>query len=186
MAKRSSRHNTKHSPFFLSFFFFQCLNIQVDVRLFKAEDWELVGWNPPSDGWFKVNTDGASKGNLGMASTGGLIRDSNGNWIPRFAHKVGHASSYTAELWAIMLGLHIAWSSGLRKIILETDFAVIAKKLQASKDQSGVNNIFNCTLELIHRNWVVQINLVYREANPCANWLANMALDLPFGTQIFS
>jgi len=32
-------------------------------------------WKPPPYGFFKVNIDGASKGNPGLASFGGAIRD---------------------------------------------------------------------------------------------------------------
>lgn len=32
----------------------------------------LVGWSFPPQGWVKLNTDGASKGNPGLAGAGGL------------------------------------------------------------------------------------------------------------------
>ena len=44
----------------------------------------MVRWNEPSSGWYKLNTDGLALGNLGRASGGGLIRDSNGFVGQRF------------------------------------------------------------------------------------------------------
>ena len=35
-----------------------------------------VGWNKPRNGWFKLNSDGASFGNPSKAGGGGIIRDS--------------------------------------------------------------------------------------------------------------
>lgn len=38
-----------------------------------------VGWTLSEGGWVKLNTDGAKKGNIGLASAGGLIRDHQDN-----------------------------------------------------------------------------------------------------------
>ncbi|XP_061339568.1 uncharacterized protein LOC133286197 [Gastrolobium bilobum] len=39
---------------------------------------EMIRWIPPEDGWIKLNTNGASKGNPGIASCGGLLRGPDG------------------------------------------------------------------------------------------------------------
>ena len=57
-----------------------------------------VRWEKPCTGWLKLNTDGASMGNTGLASGGSLLRDENGSWVGGFARKIGVASSFTAEL----------------------------------------------------------------------------------------
>jgi hypothetical protein len=51
---------------------------QVD-KLVKTSS--FIGWTPPPFGFFKLNTDGSALGNLGIASVGDLIRDSDGRWI---------------------------------------------------------------------------------------------------------
>ena len=38
-----------------------------------------VSWEKPKPGWFKLNTDGASRGSTGTAAGGRLIRDKGGN-----------------------------------------------------------------------------------------------------------
>ena len=43
----------------------------------------LVHWEAPLAGWLLLNTDGASKGNPGVAATGGVIRGDRGEWIFR-------------------------------------------------------------------------------------------------------
>ena len=41
----------------------------------------IVGWNKPSIGWHKLNTNGASIGNPSKAGGGGVIRDCHGVWV---------------------------------------------------------------------------------------------------------
>ena len=83
-------------------------------------DGTLVGhisWKYPKDGWIKLNTDGCSKGNPGVAGAGGVIRDHMGSWIGGFAKNIGICSSVTAELWAIYFGLQSTWDKGFRKVV---------------------------------------------------------------------
>lgn len=40
---------------------------------FRPRVERLVGWTRPSEGWLKLNTDGASRGNPGLASAGGVL-----------------------------------------------------------------------------------------------------------------
>ena len=51
----------------------------------------LVKWNNPIEEWFKLNTNGASRGNPSKAGGGGLIRDYNGRWIKGFRDSLGMA-----------------------------------------------------------------------------------------------
>ena len=57
-----------------------------------------IGWKYPVDEWIKLNVDGCSKGNQGLAGAGGVIRDHMGSWIGGFARNIGICSSVTAEL----------------------------------------------------------------------------------------
>lgn len=67
-----------------------------------------IRWNKPPNGWFKLNTDGASIGNSGKAGGGGLIRDSSGNWVKGFSRDIGFGTSILAEFWALRDGLTLA------------------------------------------------------------------------------
>ncbi|XP_013607689.1 PREDICTED: uncharacterized protein LOC106314355 [Brassica oleracea var. oleracea] len=78
-----------------------------------------ISWNRPTNGWFKLNTDGASRGNLGLATAGGAIRDEYGEWNGGFAINIGICSAPLAELWGVYYGLCIAWDRGIRQLELE-------------------------------------------------------------------
>ncbi|CAL1358711.1 unnamed protein product [Linum trigynum] len=80
-----------------------------------------IAWSSPVEGWVKLNIDGASNGNPGMAGVGGVLRDSMGHWIVGFMAKIGEATAALAELWAFYHGLDIAWKSGYRQIVVESD-----------------------------------------------------------------
>lgn len=49
----------------------------------------LVAWEPPDLGVVKINTDGASLGNPGVAGAGGLLRDGTGKWLVGFRAHLG-------------------------------------------------------------------------------------------------
>lgn len=85
----------------------------------------LLGWTPSKPSWIKLNTDGASKGNLGEASGGGLIQDSVGGWLGGFVVNIGHCIYMAAEFRASAQGLHGVWEAGYRRIVEETDSKVV-------------------------------------------------------------
>lgn len=62
----------------------------------------LVSWRPPSMGWVKLNTDGASHGNPGRATAGGVLRDGDGRWIQGFTFNIGVCSAPLTELWGVL------------------------------------------------------------------------------------
>lgn len=85
----------------------------------------LIHWSPTPQSKVKVNTDGASRGNPGIAGAGGVIRDANGKWLVGFAAHLGIASNMAAELHALRMGLILAWDEGFRDVICEMDALVI-------------------------------------------------------------
>ena len=50
---------------------------------------KLVRWEKPPSGWTKLNMNGASLGNPGVAGCGGIMRDERGNWVVGFARRIG-------------------------------------------------------------------------------------------------
>ena len=57
----------------------------------------LLFWHKPQVGWYKLNFDGASLGNPGEASGGGLICDFHGRWVKGYMRYIGIATSIIAE-----------------------------------------------------------------------------------------
>jgi hypothetical protein len=66
---------------------------------------------PPLVSWIKCNIDGASSGNPGIASCGGVFRDSDAEFLLAFAEPLGVASSYSAELSGALRAIEIAFAN---------------------------------------------------------------------------
>ncbi|KAH7844680.1 hypothetical protein Vadar_030567 [Vaccinium darrowii] len=138
-----------------------------------------VSWTKPKPSCFKLNTDGASKGNPGASSCGGIIRDSEGKWIYGFHRNMGYATSLKAELWALRDGLVIATHVGFleNKLEVEVDATAVLKLID-DRDDDNIHGdlkkvVADCRL-LLEKLGLTTPNHVYREANQCADILANV------------
>ncbi|KAK0585155.1 hypothetical protein LWI29_024028 [Acer saccharum] len=70
-----------------------------DTKKKKAAS--TADWSPPSQGAFKFNVDGSTRGNPGSAGIGGVLWDFRGKVIGSFSKHVGIADAITAEIYAI-------------------------------------------------------------------------------------
>ena len=88
-------------------------DVEIAVSAFYSKKTEpsmkvskLIAWEFPSIGWFKFNTDGASKrnqdlhgaatGHSGKSGAGGLLRDCSGTWICGYTCKIAFSTSLQA------------------------------------------------------------------------------------------
>ena len=136
-------------------------------------------WEPPESGWIKLNIDGASNSNLGRAGGGGLLRNSDDNWIRGFSRSMGTCSSLMVELWALKDGLYLAKELGFSSIYIEVDAKLIVGLLF---NPSCVNLVmepllFDCR-NLLQDFTNLVVRHVFREANQCADTLAKIGLHL--------
>jgi ribonuclease HI len=134
-----------------------------------------ISWQAPPMGWYALNTDGAAKISDNKAGCGGIIRTNTGDWVEGFTKALGDTTAYMAELWGVFEGLILAKRRGVTKLDLRIDSEVIVKSLQVRKNGS----IMGCTLmkkiyKVLAEFQEVRITHVFREANRCADMLANM------------
>ncbi|KAL9816790.1 putative reverse transcriptase domain, ribonuclease H domain, ribonuclease H-like superfamily [Arabidopsis thaliana] len=85
----------------------------------------LVGWSVPAEGWLKLNTDGASRGNPGLSTAGGVLRGREGEWLGGFSLNIGRCTAPAAELWGVYYGLYLAWEKKVSRVELEVDSALV-------------------------------------------------------------
>ena len=135
-------------------------------------------WECPPSSWFKLNTDGSSIGNPGKAGGGGVLRDSNGNWVRGFSSSFGITSSIQAELRALKDGLVMALELNVLYLVVEMDSLVAVDLVSSNK----ATNVFlspvvdDCRF-LLNRFEQVSVIHIYREANSCADALAKAGGD---------
>ena len=136
-----------------------------------------VSWEKPDPGWLKLNTDGSLSGSVGTTAGGGLIRDEFGNWVIGFSRKIGRIDSFIAELWALRDGLQLCHQLNACAVLVELD----AKSLvDALNNSSYCNSVISPLLDdcklLMVQTPQIRIKHTYREANKCADRLANLGL----------
>lgn len=95
----------------------ETLGVQIQEPVFRRGRW--VAWIKPGSNVYKLNTDGPRKGNA--ATRGGVLRDSEGDFILGFTTRFKHSDALRAELDAIHLGLQICASKHLWHTVIETN-----------------------------------------------------------------
>ncbi|KAG7559686.1 Reverse transcriptase domain [Arabidopsis thaliana x Arabidopsis arenosa] len=145
-----------------------------------------IAWQPPLGEWVKLNTDGASRGNPGLAAAGGALRDGTGRWRGGFVLNIGICSAPLAELWGVYYGLYIAWERRITRLELEVDSELVVGFLKSGiSDSHPLSFLVRLCHGFLTRDWIVRISHVYREANRLADGLANYAFTLPLGIHLF-
>jgi ribonuclease HI len=145
----------------------------------------FVSWKPPPVGWVRLNTDGSCRDG-GHIGCGGIIRGSDGEWLGGYSKYIGIGSAYLAELWGVFEGLLYARRLRFQYIELHVDSLVVAKAIMSQGNGSWRGRSL---VERIHRllalDWEVVISHTYREANKCADALANYGCSMDSGIIYF-
>ncbi|CAL1407041.1 unnamed protein product [Linum trigynum] len=141
-----------------------------------------IGWKLPPPGWWKLNVDGASNGNPGVAGAGGVLRGSDGRWAGGFCASLGCCSAVMAELWGLYHGLDIAWRHGCRTLMVESDSKLAIELVNNRTDPlHPYATLLAAIRRKIAQDWVVRLSHVYREGNRVADWLSKHSLVYPYG-----
>ena len=134
-----------------------------------------ISWKKPLAGWMKLNTDGVVFGNSIQVGGGGVIRDSNGEWVAGFVRKLGSMSSILAELWALKDGLLLARQLDILNVNIELDADLIVHLLNnPSFHNLMFKPLLNDCKNLIKTFPSCTMAHVFRETNRCADKLANI------------
>lgn len=128
---------------------------------------------PPQN--FKLNVDGASKGNPGLAGGGGLIRDHHGSLVLAYSHFYGPCHSLVAEARAMLDGLRYAAACDIKLHSVESDSLVLVNIIKTSSISPW--RLIPLISELRSLITFLEADIVhtYREGNHAADGLANHA-----------
>uniref|UniRef100_M1D7E5 Reverse transcriptase n=1 Tax=Solanum tuberosum TaxID=4113 RepID=M1D7E5_SOLTU len=138
---------------------------------FKAK-W--VRWYPPPCGWWKCNTNGASRGNPGPSSAAFCVRNHEGYLLCAKGITIPDSYSLVAEVIAIRIGLQFCLENQIPNIIVESDSLAIVNII------NGVWKIlWRVTVEVnsirkMMNSWPVRVQHSLREGNTLADFLANL------------
>ncbi|KAH0678922.1 hypothetical protein KY284_020007 [Solanum tuberosum] len=98
-----------------------CYMEEISLRGRPSFQHKIVRWSPPSVGWLKCNTDGASRGNPGPSAAAFCIRDHNDNFLGEKGVKIPDFTNLVAEAITMREGLQYYLENQLSHIIMEPD-----------------------------------------------------------------
>lgn len=144
----------------------------------NSEARKNCNWSPPPQGWYKLNFDGASRGNPGLSGIGCIIHNETGRWLMKLEKHIPPTSNNLAELEAVSEGIKVCLKLGLSKVIIKGDSQIV---INALRKKSTPNWVLNSKLEeiikLMEGLETFQLIHIYREGNTLANELANLGVD---------
>lgn len=143
-------------------------------------------WTPPPPGTFKLNFDGASKGNPGRAGFGGIFRDHEGKPLLLYMGNIGWDTNNSAELEGMRQGLSLSHIHGFHPLEIEGDSQILINMANQLLQGAHANKVANswrleARLGLIEQwlntNRALLFKHVKRDGNKVAELLANMGVD---------
>ena len=103
--------------------------------------------------------------------------DSFGNWIGRFATKVGVCTAFEAEVCAIIHDLRFAWEKGARQLEVEIDSLQVFHWVTERTQIQRFSNLLVVCKNLLSLPWRIEFKHILRESNTVVDALASYALQ---------
>ncbi|KAJ1375378.1 Ribonuclease H domain [Sesbania bispinosa] len=146
-----------------------------------------VRWEPPYDGWIKLNSDGAAVNNSHYGACSGVFKNHHGNFLLAFSHRFDSNSPLEAELSGILKGLHLAWQYQCYNLIVEVDCAHDIRLINSGcQDPHPLKNLIDPIQSILTRHWCVHFPHVLREANQPADRMAAFGLQQTISDCVFN
>ncbi len=126
-----------------------------------------------------VYSDGASRGNPGLAAAGAVVIDPQGTVQREISEALGVTTNNVAEYRGLIAGLEAALELGARQVEVRMDSELIVRQAlgRYRVKNPGLIPYFNQLNQLRRRFDQVDFHHVRRELNKHADALANRALD---------
>ncbi|XP_057821930.2 uncharacterized protein LOC131034453 [Cryptomeria japonica] len=93
----------------------------------------MAKWSPPLFPSFKLQFDGATKGNPGKSRIGVIIFDHSSNIVMAVGKYIGYGTNNMAEFQALSFGLDLAHSLNIKDIVIEGDSMLVCQAVAAKK-----------------------------------------------------
>lgn len=147
---------------------------------------DYIQWNPPPNGWVKLNCDGARTDGEGRAGCGGVVRNDSGKFCFAFSCNLGECSVLASELWAILYGARLAWERGFQNIIIESDSLLAINLLKnGCSSRHPCYALVHQIMQVIGGVPTIRSHHILREANQVADLLAKNGLFLDVRCRLF-
>jgi ribonuclease HI len=134
---------------------------------------------PKARRYARVFSDGASRGNPGMAGAGAVILDEKGEVVERLKRFLGKQTNNIAEYEGALLGIRRAQELGIREIDVVADSQLLIRQLggQYRVKNEGIRPLYEAAMQLLRSFDKVRLIHVPREQNTLADEMSNRAID---------
>jgi ribonuclease HI len=128
---------------------------------------------------YKLQFDGCSKSNPGIAGAGAVIYKFNEEISNKIKFVGNNATNNAAEYVGLIIGLKEAISLGIKNIVVEGDSMLVIKQMKGEYKVKSTNlfDLYNEASELSKNFDYISFNHVYRENNKRADELSNLAIS---------
>ena len=130
-------------------------------------------------GTCSLYTDGASRGNPGLAGAGMVLLDADGQEIAAKSAYLGRCTNNVAEYKALLLGLELARQAGCAKLAVYLDSELIVRQLNGiyKVKNAALKPLYEQARQLLQSFAEVSVTHVVRAKNKRADELANQGID---------
>ncbi|KAE8669528.1 hypothetical protein F3Y22_tig00112231pilonHSYRG00194 [Hibiscus syriacus] len=142
-------------------------------------------WNTPEPGWICLNVDGVVSSTTKNGAIGGVFSDNEGSWILGFNKTLVILQPLHAELWAIYVGLQVAWDHGFELLIIQSDSMEAVNLLNKPDAHSSPLPLVRVIDKIRKQAWVTTIQWISRRGNSHADALAKSTSFHSFDTHFF-
>ncbi|GJP37194.1 hypothetical protein CLOM_g21629 [Closterium sp. NIES-68] len=154
------------------------------VKVRRGEDMRphiaTLGLQIDSQALYRMEFDGASKGNPGRAGAGSVLWDERGSELVCMREGVGHGTCNMAEYRAFIGGLELALALGITRLHVQGDSMLVVMQVQKKWKVNAEMLREPCkhAQQLVCQFQEIAIRHVPRECNQLADLLSNEAVPL--------
>jgi ribonuclease HI len=127
----------------------------------------------------RVYSDGAARGNPGLAGAGAVLVEANGRVVERLGKFLGVQTNNYAEYMGLLLGLKRAKELGVQEVEVFADSELMIRQLggRYQVKSPSLRPLYEEVLGLLNEFQRVKLVHVPREMNAAADEMSNRAID---------
>ncbi len=127
----------------------------------------------------RLYSDGAARGNPGLAGAGAVLVEPSGQVVDRLGKFLGTQTNNYAEYMGLLLGLRRARELGVREVEVFADSELMIRQLggRYQVKSASLRPLYEEALKLLNDFERVKLVHVPREMNRAADEMSNQAID---------
>ncbi|GLJ14960.1 hypothetical protein SUGI_0244140 [Cryptomeria japonica] len=135
-------------------------------------------WVPPKTGNFKMNFDGASRGNPKKFGYGAIIRNEYGMFVGAKYGSLGINTNNMAELARLLARMEWCMTHGIKDIEVEGDSQIIPNGISNKHFENWKMEAVRPKIQKLSKRLNnFSLKHIYREGNTVVDWLANRGIE---------